>query len=70
MTTKKFPAAGAVAIEVVPYPAAPPAPDPRPVATYRSPSSSVVLGHGAFIRARAARGMRATVASLPIVRVK
>jgi hypothetical protein len=30
----------------------------------------VVLGQGAFIRARAARGLKVTVATLPIVRAR
>ena len=70
MITKKISVPGAVAIEVVPFPAAVPSREPRPVASHRSASSSVVLGHGAFIRARAARGMKVTVAALPIVRLK
>jgi hypothetical protein len=42
----------------------------RAVSPFRPASASVVLGQGAFIRARAARGLKVTVATLPIVRAR
>jgi hypothetical protein len=44
--------------------------EPSPSSPFRTESAGVMMGHGAFIRARAMRGMKVTVAALPLIRGK